>query len=109
MITLDTEWTRLLEDYRAHHADPRNQVCHAIGIPLIAGAVPAALTGLGLPLAAGMFAGGWAFQFLGHYFEGNDPAFFEDSRNLWVGLVWWLDKLGVPVETAETAKATGTH
>jgi uncharacterized membrane protein YGL010W len=30
----------------------------------------------------GLFVGGWALQFLGHYFEGRKPAFFDDLRGL---------------------------
>lgn len=103
MIRLNEEWTRLLEEYKREHADPWNQACHAVGIPLIAASFPVGATGVGLPVAAGMFTAGWAFQFLGHFFEGNDPAFFGDRRNLLVGLIWWLDKRGFPFEKARVA------
>src|SRR6476619_1470233 len=57
------------------------------------GAVLGATCGLGtaiaaLPLpawagaAAGLRVGGWALQFLGHYFEGKKPAFLDDIRGL---------------------------
>jgi len=36
-------------------------------------------------LAAALFAGGWALQFLGHKFEGMKPAFFDDLKQLLVG------------------------
>lgn len=42
----------------------------ALPMPLWAGA------------AAGLFVGGWALQFLGHYFEGRKPAFLDDLRGL---------------------------
>lgn len=100
MLRLDAEWTRLLEDYKAQHADPRNQACHRIGIPMIAASIPIGFTVVGLPLAASLFTVGWGFQFLGHYFEGNSPAFFGDRRSLLVGLLWWMQKAGVPI--AET-------
>jgi uncharacterized membrane protein YGL010W len=32
--------------------------------------------------AASLFVGGWALQFLGHYFEGKKPAFLDDMRGL---------------------------
>lgn len=32
--------------------------------------------------AAGLFVGGWALQFLGHYFEGKKPAFLDDVKGL---------------------------
>ena len=45
-----------------------------------------AIATLPLPLwagsAAGLFVGGWALQFLGHYFEGKKPAFLDDLRGL---------------------------
>jgi uncharacterized membrane protein YGL010W len=97
MLTLNAEWTELLRDYKREHADPRNQACHRIGIPLIAASLPIGATIVGLPLAVPMFTVGWGFQFLGHWFEGNDPAFFGDRRNLLVGLVWWLQKQGVRI------------
>jgi len=32
--------------------------------------------------AASLFVGGWAIQFLGHFFEGKKPAFLDDLRGL---------------------------
>lgn len=47
-------------------------------------AVGTAIAALPLPLwagaAGGLFVGGWALQFLGHYFEGKKPAFLDDVR-----------------------------
>jgi len=49
-------------------------------------AVGSAIAALPLPMWAGttfgLFVGGWALQFLGHYFEGKKPAFFDDLRGL---------------------------
>ena len=97
MIRLNEEWTKLLDDYRAQHTHPRNQACHRVGIPMIAASLPIGATIVGLPLAAWLFTVGWGFQFAGHYFEGNSPAFVSDRRNLLVGLVWWLQKSGLPI------------
>lgn len=105
MIRLSEEWSGLLEGYKNEHRDPRNQACHRIGIPMILASFPTAATIVGLPVAAGLFTVGWGFQFLGHHFEGNDPAFFSDRRNLAVGVLWWLQKSGVPIETTETVPA----
>jgi uncharacterized membrane protein YGL010W len=102
MLRLNAEWTALLEDYKAAHRDPRNQACHSIGIPMIAASFPIGATLVGLPLAASLFTVGWGFQFVGHYFEGNSPAFFGDRRNLAVGLLWWLQKQGLPVAETPT-------
>ena len=54
----------------------------AIGIPMIVASLPISATVVGLPLGATLFTVGWGFQFLGHWFEGNDPAFFGDRRSL---------------------------
>jgi uncharacterized membrane protein YGL010W len=42
-------------------------------------------TGAVLGLAGGVFAVGWALQFLGHKFEGMKPAFFDDLMQLVIG------------------------
>jgi uncharacterized membrane protein YGL010W len=102
-LQLNPEWTQLLEDYRAAHRDPRNQACHRVGIPMIMASIPVGATVVGLPLAATLFSVGWGFQFLGHWFEGNDPAFFGDRRNLLVGALWWMQKMGAPIAESRTA------
>lgn len=101
MIRLNEEWTRLMHAYEEDHRDPRNQACHKIGIPLIAASLPVGATVVGLPLAATMFTTGWTFQFIGHAFEGKKPSFVDDKRNLLVGLLWWMKKVGVGVELAD--------
>jgi uncharacterized membrane protein YGL010W len=107
MIQLGPEWSALFAEYAEQHADPRNQACHAVGIPLIAASFPVGATIVGLPLAAGMFATGWAFQLLGHYFEGKPPALLEDKRMTLIGLLWWLKKAGVSVQiTADKSAPT---
>lgn len=103
MIRLNAEWTQLLEEYKADHQDPRNQACHSIGIPMIVSSLPIGATIIGLPVAVPLFTVGWGFQFLGHYFEKNDPAFFGDKRNLIVGVLWWLQKSGAPITTTTTS------
>lgn len=105
MIRLDAEWSQLMKNYEQDHQDLRNQACHRVGIPLIAASIPIGATGLGLPLAAGMFGVGWSFQFVGHFFEGKKPSFFGDKRYLIVGLLWWLKKSGAAIEVAEPARA----
>ena len=97
MIRLNDEWTGLMHSYERDHQDPRNQACHRIGIPLIAASFPVGATVVGLPLAAVMFTTGWTFQFVGHAFEGKQPSFVNDRRNLVVGLLWWLKKAGAPI------------
>jgi uncharacterized membrane protein YGL010W len=73
------------------------------------GAVLAATLGMGSTIAAmpfpmwagtaaSLFVGGWALQFLGHYFEGRKPAFLDDLKGLLDGPLFLV---------AETAFALG--
>jgi uncharacterized membrane protein YGL010W len=98
MLKLNAEWTAMMHQYDLDHQDRRNRACHRIGIPLIALSAPLAATVVGLPLAATTFTLGWAFQFVGHLFEGKQPSFVGDKRYLTVGLIWWLKKSGVAIE-----------
>lgn len=42
-------------------------------------------TAIWLSAGLGLFIGGWAIQFLGHYYEGKKPAFVDDLTGLIVG------------------------
>ena len=97
-IPLNEDWRALFHQYADEHRDPVNQACHSVGIPLILASIPAAVSVVGLPLAAGLFSVGWTFQFVGHVFEGRKPSFVEDRRFLAVGALWWLAKRGVKFE-----------
>ena len=61
-----------------------------------------ALASLPLPIwagaTAGLFFGGWALQFIGHFFEGKKPAFMDDLKGLLDGPLFLI---------AETAFALG--
>ena len=46
-----------------------------------------------LALAGALFAGGWALQFWGHWFEGRRPAFVDDARQLLIGPLFVLAEL----------------
>lgn len=105
MIRLNRSWTDLMKKYEADHADPRNQACHRVGIPMIAASFPVGATIVGLPLAVGLFTTGWAFQFVGHYFEGKKPSFVDDKRSLIVGALWWLKKSGMRIDFTEEPTA----
>ncbi|ACY14576.1 Mpo1-like protein [Haliangium ochraceum] len=102
-IRLNQEWSQLMDSYEDDHRDPRNQACHKVGIPLIAGSLPVGASIVGLPLAAAMFTTGWTLQFVGHAFEGKRPSFVSDKRALVVGLLWWMKKVGVDIETTQSA------
>jgi uncharacterized membrane protein YGL010W len=94
-IELSRSWSVLMERYREDHRHPVNRACHSVGIPLIAASIPVGATVVGLPLAAALFTTGWAFQLVGHAFEGKRPSFASDPRQLVVGLLWWLRKTGL--------------
>ncbi len=94
-MRLNRSWSDLLVRYKADHQHPKNQACHKVGIPLIAASIPVAATVVGLPLAASMFTTGWAFQFVGHWYEGKKPVFFDDKRATIIGLLWWAEKVGI--------------
>ena len=90
-------WDEWIRQYAESHQHPVNRVCHTVGIPLIAAAIPLFVLGFiasGLwLLALAMFVVGWVFQFVGHWFEGKPPEFFRDWRFLFVGLRWWFAKI----------------
>lgn len=94
----DRSWSEWLREYSAAHQNPVNRACHTIGIPMIAVAILLAPFALrwrqAWGLAGGLFILGWVFQFVGHVFEGKPPEFFKDWRFLFVGLRWWVAKMG---------------
>lgn len=49
------------------------------------GAIAALPTSQWLTIGVGSFLVGWAFQFVGHYFEGRKPAFVDDLSSLFIG------------------------
>lgn len=76
-----------------------NAMAAVLGATCAAGTAIAALPApLWAGAAAGLFVGGWAIQFLGHYFEGKKPAFMDDLRGLLDGPLFLV---------AETAFALG--
>jgi uncharacterized membrane protein YGL010W len=91
-------WSDWIREYSAGHQNPVNRACHTVGIPIIAIALVLAPFGFWRPrvweLVGGLFVVGWIFQFVGHAYEGKPPEFFKDWRFLFVGLRWWLAKMG---------------
>ncbi len=89
-----SEW---ISRYAESHQHPVNRICHTIGIPLIALSVPLFIVAIFIegfwPVPLTLFVVGWAFQFVGHAFEGKPPEFFKDWRFLFVGLRWWFAKI----------------
>lgn len=75
-----------LNEYETAHKHPLNKLTHVFGIPLIVASLPVLFF---KPLVgAGMFVGGWILQFIGHYFEGNGPKFFQGPIFLLIGVLW---------------------
>jgi uncharacterized membrane protein YGL010W len=95
MLRLSPEWTQLLDAYEELHADPRNQLCHDIGIPLVVLALPLALTGLGFAATAVTLLVGLFFLMLGHGFDGIAPAVADEPRHVPIAIIWWLERRGV--------------
>ncbi len=85
--------------YRALDPAYGTAMATVLGATCAAGTAIAALPA---PLWAGatasLFVGGWALQFLGHYFEGKKPAFLDDIKGLLDGPLFLV---------AETAFALG--
>ncbi len=83
--------------YERSHQHPANRVCHALGIPMVAGSILLFLLSIFIPnlwqTALALFIVGWVFQFAGHAFERKPPEFFSDWRFLFVGLRWWFIKI----------------
>ena len=50
-------------------------------------------TAIWLTAGIGLFVAGWIIQFIGHYFEGRKPAFFDDLRSLLIGPLFVLAEL----------------
>jgi uncharacterized membrane protein YGL010W len=92
--------------YEKEHTKLGTRLTHMVGIPMIVASIPTAV--VNPPLAGGLFVGGWALQYAGHYiFEKNSPAFYDDPYYLLVGPAWtlaeWLKLFGLPVPEVLTA------
>lgn len=91
---------RYLDQYASEHTKLSTRLTHMVGIPMIVVSIPVAFVN---PfVAAGLFAGGWALQFAGHFlFERNSPSFFSDPVYLLMGPLWVvvevLQLLGLPL------------
>jgi uncharacterized membrane protein YGL010W len=90
-------WESWIAQYSESHQHKLNRLTHTLGIPMILVSLPLMLAGIhwrgALWSGLGLFALGWALQFLGHAIEGKPPEFFHDWRFLLVGSRWWVAKL----------------
>lgn len=91
-------WNEWIAEYSRSHQNPVNRACHTLGIPMIVLSIVlfiAAIVWHALwPTALVLFIVGWIFQFVGHAVEGKPPEFLHDWRFLFVGVRWWVAKLG---------------
>ncbi|MBI5725392.1 MAG: DUF962 domain-containing protein [Planctomycetes bacterium] len=60
-----------IENWLKRHRNPTSFALHMVGIPACFVAAPAMLIIRQWWLALGLFAGGYALQFIGHLIEGN--------------------------------------
>jgi uncharacterized membrane protein YGL010W len=90
-------WDEWIAQYSTSHQNPVNRFCHTLGIPLILLSLVTFAASIFVRrlwlVALGLFLVGWAFQFVGHAFEGKPPEFFSDWRFLLVGTRWWAAKV----------------
>ena len=56
--------------------------------------IAAQSTALWLAWGLGLFGVGWVIQFIGHYYEGRKPAFFDDVMGLLIGPLFVAAELG---------------
>ena len=80
-----------VENYKAKHRHPLNRLSHSIGIPMILLSLPVIFFNWRWAIA--LFVLGWAFQFLGHLIEGNQPVFFTNPIYLLVGPLWLVRRV----------------
>ena len=96
-----------IEEYKAKHRHPLNKLTHSIGIPAIVVSLP--LFFFSWRWALALFVGGWVLQFVGHFIEGNQPAFFRNPVYLLVGPLWLarraLGAIGLARKTEHDALA----
>ncbi|WP_027015861.1 Mpo1 family 2-hydroxy fatty acid dioxygenase [Comamonas composti] len=77
--------------------DLRYGLCMALVLAaMLALAWPLAQLPVGIWLAwgLGVFVLGWVIQFVGHYYEGRKPAFFDDVVGLAIGPLFVLAEIG---------------
>jgi len=93
-----------MENYRAKHQHPLNRLSHYIGIPVIV--VSLAYLVFNWKVGLILFAVGWVFQFVGHFIEGNQPAFFKNPIYLLVGPLFVLRKVGAALRNLLTPRSS---
>ncbi|MHB2019190.1 MAG: DUF962 domain-containing protein [Candidatus Xenobia bacterium] len=72
--------------YEEEHSKPLTRLTHMVGIPMIVASLPMFFKNW--RIGAALFAGGWAFQLMGHRIQGNKPLLLDDPVYTLVGPVW---------------------
>jgi uncharacterized membrane protein YGL010W len=99
--------SKYMMQYDHEHTNPWNKVLHGIGIPIIlVGLVLAILTFWRVGLA--LFLCGWVLLFIGHFIEGNKPAFFQGVVYFLVGPIWIAKEIKEALFGA-SPRSTSTH
>ncbi|MEO5668139.1 MAG: DUF962 domain-containing protein [Bdellovibrionota bacterium] len=83
----------LLDQYGQAHRDPRNKLCHSLGIPMIIFSIVALFATGGAAWAWWVFGIGWALQFIGHAFERTWPEFMRNPIFLVLGPLYFARKI----------------
>ena len=96
--------TSFIEEYKAKHRHPLNKLTHSIGIPMIVVSLPLFFWNWRWALV--LFVAGWILQFVGHWIEGNSPAFFRNPVYLLVGPLWLARRALAAVGIARPAGQT---
>jgi uncharacterized membrane protein YGL010W len=94
--------------YLQEHQHPWNRATHMVGIPIIVLTPLIALALLDWRWLVGGQVVGWAFQLLGHRFEGNRPALVKRPISVLMGPlmvgVEYLELVGFRFAFAKAAR-----
>lgn len=71
----------------------------------LAAPIAAQSTTVWLGWGLGMFGVGWVIQFIGHYYEGRKPAFFDDIMGLLIGPLFVTAELGFAIGLRKEVQA----
>lgn len=85
---------RTTDEYAGSHEYPTNRALRAVGIPVIACGVIAAVlgprvVGVSQRTAVAGGAAGWGLLFVGHAIEKNRPAILARPGAAFDAILWW--------------------
>ncbi|MBV8207294.1 MAG: DUF962 domain-containing protein [Acidobacteria bacterium] len=81
----------LYSHYDRAHTHPVNRLLHALAIPV--GFSSLLVVWWNWKLALALVPAAFALAWLGHFIEGNKPAFLTNPAHVFVAPVWLLRKL----------------